>query len=81
MIESQGHFKGQTVHRSTLAGQTLQDSLNYRGQQQLSQDLTVTGKELHYRQPLMFSQMCICSGVGRYAWSQVPSGGGRYPRG
>ena len=47
MTESQGHFKGQRVHSSTLAGQTMQDSLNYRGQQQLSPDLTATGKEGH----------------------------------
>ena len=48
MRESQGHFKGQTVHSNTLTGQTMQDSLNYGGQhQQLSQDLTATGKEGH----------------------------------
>ena len=48
MTESQGHFKGQRVHSSALTGQTMQGSLNYGGQhqQQLSQDLTVTGKEV-----------------------------------
>ena len=66
MRESQGQFIGQTMSNSTLTGQTMQDSLNYKGQQQLSQDFTVSGEDNSFYSRI-YIQVCIPVGCAPHA--------------